>query len=368
MGVEEVLTDKAPIIEELTARLKAVTEGRQEAGGQSEGLGIKIVTVQIREALVSSEKLWQDLQAPFRHQQEKTARISLLTLQEDMRQKELEARQSAETSEAQTMVEIERIKQSKQTEAAELKLTEEGIRFTKEQESLRHKTQLEEQTTVTRQESEQRLQTLTAKMEQERKLAALQRSQKEALERARLDNEAENRQKTLQIEQALHALAENTRLAELELQAEQERLRRAETLKQQEAALNMLLQEQADALQGKILETRLAREQQETLAKLELDEAANRVTLALREKEIALTRLQQEVRNLINQTDLLSRLVDKLPEIAAQMPEIQELKVLQTGSGDAAFDTLAAFVTKVLALAESLGISLPGEKKTPPQE
>ncbi len=143
MSVEEVLTDKAPVIEELTARLKAVTEGRsQEVEAASEGLGIKIVTVQIREALVSSQNLWQNLQAPFRHQQEKTARVSLLTMQDDIRQKELETRQVAETSEAETMVEIERIKQSKQTEALELKLTEEATRFTKEQETTRGKIQL----------------------------------------------------------------------------------------------------------------------------------------------------------------------------------------------------------------------------------
>jgi acyl carrier protein len=43
------------------------------------------------------------------------------------------------------------------------------------------------------------------------------------------------------------------------------------------------------------------------------------------------------------------------------MPEIHELKVLQTGQGDLGFDSLAAFVTKVMALAESLGIRLPGK-------
>jgi flotillin len=198
MSVEEVLTDKAPIIEELTARLKAVTEGRQGDETTVEGLGIKIVTVQIREALVSSEKLWQDLQAPFRHQQEKTAHISYLMMQDEIRQKELEARQAAETSEAETMVEIERIKQSKQTEALELKLTEESIRFTREQETIREKTQLEEETTVTKRESEQRLQMQAARMEQERKLAALRQAQREMLEQARLDTEAGSRQKTLQ--------------------------------------------------------------------------------------------------------------------------------------------------------------------------
>jgi regulator of protease activity HflC (stomatin/prohibitin superfamily) len=336
MSVEEVLTDKAPVIEELTARLKAVTEGRQGTETTDEGLGIKIVTVQIREALVSSEKLWQDLQAPFRHQQEKTAQISYLMMQDDIRQKELEARQSAETSEAETMVEIERIKQGKQTEALELKLNEESIRFTREQETIREKTNLEEETTVAKKESEQRLQTLAAQLE----------------------NEANNRQKTLQIEEALHAVAEDTRLAEMEMQAEQQRLEREEKLKKQEAELNLLLQAQKDELQAKAQEARLARERQEFMEELELEEEHNRVKMALQEKEVELTRLQQEVRNLITDPDLMSRLIDKLPEIAAEMPEISELKVLQTGNGDATLDTLASFVAKILALAESLGIPL----------
>jgi hypothetical protein len=54
----------------------------------------------------------------------------------------------------------------------------------------------------------------------------------------------------------------------------------------------------------------------------------------------------------------MSRLIDKLPDIAAEMPEIDELRVLQTGNGDATLDTLASFVAKMLALAESLGIPL----------
>lgn len=361
MGVEEVLTDKAPIIEELTARLKAVTEGRsQETGVTNEGLGIKIVTVQIREALVSSQRLWEDLQAPFRHQQEKMARISLLGMQDEIRQKELESRQSSETSEAETMVEIERIKQTKQTEALNLKLTEEAARFTKEQENVRAKVQLEEETTLARQESEQRLQAQAAKIEQERQLAALRQENEKILERARLQNEAENRQKTLRIEAALHALAEENRLAQQQLQAEQQRLAREETLKTQEAGLNMLLQQQADALQVQILEARLNREQQEHAAKLAQEEESNRLKMALRERETELARLEQEVRNLIGDPDLLSRLIDKLPELAAEMPEIRELRVLQTGNGNAAFDNLATFVAQIIALAESLGISLKG--------
>ena len=108
MSVEEVLTDKEPVIEELTTRLKAVAEGRTLGDqGTGEGLGIKIVTVQIKEAYVSSQRLWGNLQAPFRYEKDKAARISYLTTQDEVRQKELETHQVSETRQAGTMVAIE---------------------------------------------------------------------------------------------------------------------------------------------------------------------------------------------------------------------------------------------------------------------
>jgi regulator of protease activity HflC (stomatin/prohibitin superfamily) len=364
MSVEEVLTDKEPVIEELTNRLKTVAEGRGQSDQASDqGLGIKIVTVQIKEALVSSQRLWQDLQAPFRYEQEKTARISYLASQDEIRQKELETRQVAETSEAETMVAIERIKQGKQTEALELRLTEEAARFIKEQESARQKIQLEEQTTVIRRESDQRLQAQAARAEQELKLEALRQAQAEALERTRLDAEASARQKAMQVDQALREMAEEARLAEQRLQADTQQIERDTTLKQQESALKLLVQGQADLLQGRVQEADLARTRQETLAKLELQEAANRIKIALAEREAEIDRLRQEIRNLMNERDLSSRLIEKLPELAARMPEVHELKVLNMGNGDGAFDALPAFLAKMLAIADGMGVRLTDKRE-----
>jgi regulator of protease activity HflC (stomatin/prohibitin superfamily) len=362
MSVEDVLTDKQPIIEELTARLKTVAEGR---GGQNddEGLGIKIVTVQLKEALVSSQRLWDHLQAPFRYEQEKAARISFLLAQDEIRQKELQNRQTAETSEAEALVEIERIKQTKQTEALELRLTQEQARFTAEQESTRQKLQLEEQTTRARRDSQQRLALEAARAEQETQLAALVRAQEEAVEHARLDAEAGARQKTLQVEQALQELTEETRLATSRLQAEQQRLERETTLKRQESEFRLLVQEQETTFQSRAQDATLAQRRADALARLELEQAANQVKAALAEREVAIERLRQEVRNLINQQDLSGRLIEKLPELAAHMPEVHELKVLQSGAGDGAFDSLALFLAKIVALGETLGIRIKADKE-----
>ena len=368
MSVEEVLTDKAPVIEELTTRLKAVAERRKQGEDTDEGLGIKIITVQIREALVSSQTLWQHLQAPFRHQQEKTARISQLTMQSDIRKKELETHQTDETREAETAVEIERIKQRKATEAAELKASEELTRFNKDQETVQEKTRLKEQTTSVEQESQQRLQIQAAQIEQERELHALRGEQKKTLERVTLEAEANKHQKTLQIEDGLHALAEEERLNAMKIQSEQQQLERETTLKKMEVESKQLLQEKKDELQAQIQEADLTRQRKERSVQLELEHKTNQVKLALQEKELELARLHQENRNLTNERDLMRQLIENLPELAAQMPEIHELKVLQTDGSDAAFNTVATFLTKTLALAENLGISRPTAPKTPSEQ
>jgi SPFH domain / Band 7 family len=79
MGVHEVLSDKQPIIEELTARLRDVAEG---------GLGLRIVTVQIKEAVVSSTRLWENLQKPYRSEQNQLARLAELAMEEVIAQRE----------------------------------------------------------------------------------------------------------------------------------------------------------------------------------------------------------------------------------------------------------------------------------------
>ncbi len=98
MSIDEVLSDKQPIIEELTLRLRMVAEGSRE-DEKTSGLGLKIVTVQIKEAVVSSTRLWENLQAPFRAEREKLARLAELQSQQEIADHELENRESRETEE-----------------------------------------------------------------------------------------------------------------------------------------------------------------------------------------------------------------------------------------------------------------------------
>jgi regulator of protease activity HflC (stomatin/prohibitin superfamily) len=363
LSVEDVLTDKEPVIEELTTRLKAVAEGRNAAsGGSDEGLGIKIVTVQIKEAVVSSQRLWEHLQAPFRYEQEKAARISYLETQDEIRQKELLTRQATETSEAETLVEIERIKQSKQTEALEIRVVQERTRFTREQEVLRERVQTEEQTTLIREASDQRVQSERARIEQEVRLAALRRQQEEAIEQTRLDAEASARQKQVQVEQTLREFTEEARLAEAQLQTRREQVARDTALQQLQAAYTLLVQSNEIEQQRRAQAADLAVKREAQLARLELEEATNRVYFAKQQSEADIARLQQEVRNLANERDIAARLIAQLPDLAAHMPEIHELKVLQSGNGDGAFDALPSFLARMLAVAESMGVRLLPER------
>src|SRR5258708_191439 len=227
MSVEEVLTDKQPVIEELTTRLKVVAEGRQGAESDADRLGIKIVTVQIKEAYVSSQGLWENLQAPFRYEKEQAARISYLLMQDEIRKKELDNRRFAEIGEAETSVEIERSKQTRQTEAFELRVREEQTRLTREQEAQRSAIQVQEQTAIVQRESEQKLLAQKAQLEQAARLAQLQRTQEEAIEQTRLASEEAVQRKAQAVEQALREIEEQERLAATQLEATRQQIERS---------------------------------------------------------------------------------------------------------------------------------------------
>ncbi|MFD1540818.1 SPFH domain-containing protein [Nonomuraea guangzhouensis] len=94
MGVRDVLSDKQPIIEELTARLRAVAEGEADS---DQGLGLRIVTVQIKEAVVSSSRLWENLQKPYRAEQGQIARLAELQSEEAVAQREMATERLKET-------------------------------------------------------------------------------------------------------------------------------------------------------------------------------------------------------------------------------------------------------------------------------
>lgn len=107
MSLDAVLTDKQPIIQELTDRLRAVAEG---AGQGDRGLGLRIVTVQIKEAVVCSTKLWQDMQRPFRVERKQQARLLELESEEALSAREAEANKRNTRTQIESESEIQRLR------------------------------------------------------------------------------------------------------------------------------------------------------------------------------------------------------------------------------------------------------------------
>ena len=358
MTVEEVLTDKAPVIEELTRRLIEVSEGRlqrDDGTGDAEGLGISIVTVQIKEAFVSSTQLWENLQAPFRHEQQKSARLSYLEMQEEIRTRELDTRRTREISEAETRVEIERIKQTRETEEQETRLEEEEKRFAREQTTARQKIQLEEETTLAEEESARRLEQERARQEQEVYLQRMQREQEQSLEKSRREAETSAKQTALKIEGEIREMEEKARLEALKAADEQARFERETQIKQAYYAYQQLTSDLQIQLDQAHLQAELEKERQKSTVDIELETARSELDYMQREQATRIARIEQEIRNLISDGDLQQRLIEKLPEVAGQMPDIQEMRVIQSGTGASPTMTL---LTELLTIFETMRDSL----------
>ncbi|MBI5368732.1 MAG: hypothetical protein HZA54_16980 [Planctomycetes bacterium] len=134
MGIDEVLSDKQPIIAELTARLRQVAEGE---GSGDKGLGLRIVTVQVKEAVVSSTRVWENLQKPFRAQRAQVARLAELASESAIAAQELTERKRRESARLETEADL-----------AALRGRQEAQTFDREQAERRRRHELDAQAKV----------------------------------------------------------------------------------------------------------------------------------------------------------------------------------------------------------------------------
>ncbi|MEQ8189009.1 MAG: SPFH domain-containing protein [Candidatus Eremiobacterota bacterium] len=168
MSIDEVLTDKQPIIEELTSRLRHVAEGE----GQDKGLGLSIVTVQIKEAVVCSSTLWEMLQRPFRSERKKEARLAELENEAIIRARESEAKKADAKLRIETAEEIAGLEA--QTEAA---------RFDRHQSELIRRASVEAETIEKTMEHEK------AKIKHDAELEKLRLEKELAVRQMKLDSD-----------------------------------------------------------------------------------------------------------------------------------------------------------------------------------
>ncbi|MDP2345811.1 MAG: SPFH domain-containing protein [Deltaproteobacteria bacterium] len=122
MSIDEILADKRPIIDELTARLRGVAEGQ----------GLKIVQVQIKEAVVSSTTVWENLQKPFREEKARLARIAELDRERAIQQREVLDSNDAERARIAADNETERMRRAQEVELAKSRGELEETRVTAE--------------------------------------------------------------------------------------------------------------------------------------------------------------------------------------------------------------------------------------------
>ena len=134
LNLDEVLTDKQPVIEELTHRLRVVAEGSREGDGAA-GLGLKIVTVQIKEAVVSSTRLWENLQKPFRAERERLARLAELDAQQQVARQEVANQLAREKAALENEQMLAQLRAEQQREAYDREQAEKARRHKAEQEA-----------------------------------------------------------------------------------------------------------------------------------------------------------------------------------------------------------------------------------------
>lgn len=351
MSVEDVLTDKEPVIKELTARLKTVAEG-QGNNKEEEGLGIKITTVQIREALVSSTALWEDLQSPFRHEQKKKSSISFLDMQNEIRKKELESRKHIETSEAEANLEIELIKQKKNTEIIELKFREESIRFEKEQENIQNRYKLEEQTVLSEKNMQDRIIQKENEIQHSRSIENIKLQNILEKEESLLDQERKKREISSFTEEEIFKAQEKSKMDEILFKFKSIWLDLEKEITDKESSLNILKEKQNQILES--LKTKTTIDKEKSIKELEIE---------IESQRIGLDKTRVEINNLINSNIIFKSLIEILPNIAEKMPEVKELKILQTGENDPIIGNLTNFIAKFMSLSDSLGIKTPFKKE-----
>jgi hypothetical protein len=362
MTVDEILTDKAPIIQELTQRMRAVAEGQGNELSGMGGLGLQIVTVQIKEAYVASTRLWEFLQAPFRNEREREARLSRLHVEQEIRQQELSDQEKAATSESQTKANIEKFRAEKTSESQEV-VVRERLRCQKlEADEQQRQQTMEEETEMVRRLSAKKLQENALETEQGMALLRMRQEQERLLSKTKLETERSLQEK---------AIASQTKMQEMELEEKVRdyeyslKLKHLENQKKlKEAEQSLALQEIEYKLKLKMLEQEqqlkaAARAFQATIA-----EEQERQRLAEQQKlqDVAHERARQEIANSISDHSLSRHLIEVLPAMVEAMPQIHELKTVQissNGSGEDGFSLLATYLAKILQVGKVLGVKLP---------
>lgn len=290
MSIDDVLSDKQPIIQELTARLRHVAEGE---GDSDKGLGLRIVTVQIKEAVVSSTRLWENLQEPFRAERGRIARLAKLAAESVVQAQELEHENARATARIENDSQLAKLRAIKEAEAFDREQSERARRHEKEQ-------QVARKTIIERNET----------LQQEQK-------SKSELDAAIIEQ-------SMSLERANAALE----LLRLEKSAERTRLQ---------------------------LNEELARKQRAAETELAMQAAANEIVNQQTRTEIELEATQLTAYNGLSPAHLQALLIEALPAIMEKLPKPDELRAVSIGAGTDGHNgqALTALVAQILGVLDT---------------
>lgn len=207
MSIDDVLADKQPIIEELTRRLRTVAEG----GEAGDGLGLRIVTVQIKEAVVSSARLWNDLQGPFRAERRRMARLAELDNEGEIRAREDRAERERAELEIEREAAIARRRGEAEASAFDRRVQEEARRAeveaeTATQRAAQQRTILEQEATIERLKTQLALE--LERLHFDAKVTRDERELELAAKRQAIDNDISTEQLQARLLGTLPALAQ----------------------------------------------------------------------------------------------------------------------------------------------------------------
>ena len=301
MSIDDVLADKQPIIEELTKRLRTVAEGSEG----EDGLGLRIVTVQIKEAVVSSTRLWEDLQRPFRAERSRAARLAALEHESAV----IERENAEERKKARLEIEKNDEVRIAEEEAA-------ARAFSSEHTERERRTQMKATAAAER---------FDADRNEEARRAHLELAKTDEVRIAREDAAA----RAFSSEHA-----EKERRANLRAGADADRF---DAERKEEARRAELQAELAEALANHEVQT-LRREAEVAQIKTEIDLArrAQVFDAERKEKEAqnALHAERMRIDNTLSDSQVQAKLVTLLPKIAGELPTPKEYKAVSLGGGD----------------------------------
>ncbi|RME05008.1 MAG: hypothetical protein D6805_01065 [Planctomycetota bacterium] len=334
LSIKEVLSDKQPIIAELTRRLKEVAEGASQ--GQK-GLGIRIVTVQIKEAIVSSTELWENLQKPYRAAQKTAARLAEIENQSNIISRELNEKEKSETAKLETESKLRNLRRQKESELFEKEQLEAIRRQELEQEKERKIFEAQNQTRQFRLEQE-----YTFQLAQREKKFQADKRQKE------LEIEAEKHRAQLDFEAKKHQAQLDMSAFQVEQEKEEARM-----------ALELAKVKCQHEIELKKMELEIAKQKLKLEAELEQRSKESQVEYECQKREVELEREKNQIENDISAERIQAYALESLPTIASHLPKPDKLESIVIGENAKNNSyTLTGTVASLLSVLQNYGVQI----------